>query len=115
MPPPDTGDPVIDLVLALGHQVRRAVNDSLRTGAGLSLPRLKVLRLIADTGPVRPRELALAVSVAPRTMTETVDGLESDGLVCRRVDPTDRRAILLELTPSGRASLDRGLAEATAT
>ncbi|EFC81885.1 MarR family winged helix-turn-helix transcriptional regulator [Parafrankia sp. EUN1f] len=107
MPPPDTGDPVIDLVLAVGHQVRRAVNEALRTGAGLTLARLKVLRLVADRGPVRPRDLAQAVAVAPRTMTETVDGLEADGLVCRRVDPTDRRAILLELTPLGRATLDR--------
>lgn len=113
MPPPDTGDPLIDLVLAVGHQVRRSVNEALRAGAGLTLARLKVLRLVAERGPVRPRDLAAAVAVAPRTMTETVDGLEADGMVCRRADPTDRRAILLELTPTGRTALERGLVDAS--
>lgn len=115
MPPPDTGDALVDLVLAVGHQVRREVNESLRASAGLTLPRLKVLRLVAERDAVRLRDLAEAVSVAPRTMTETVDGLESDGLVRRRVDPTDRRAILLELTPEGRAALSRGLDHAAST
>lgn len=115
MPPPDTGDQLIDLVLAIGHQVRREVNESLRIGAGLTLPRLKVLRLVAEREPVRLRDLAEAVSVAPRTMTETVDGLEADSLVRRRMDPTDRRAILLELTPVGRTRLERGLDQATRT
>ncbi|WP_018504034.1 MarR family winged helix-turn-helix transcriptional regulator [Parafrankia discariae] len=114
MPPPDTGDEVVDLILALGHQVRRGVNESLRAGAGLTLPRLKVLRLVAETGPLRLRDLASAVSVAPRTMTETVDGLEADGLVRRQIDPADRRAILLELTPAGKTTLETGRACASA-
>ena len=38
-------------------------------------------------------------------MTSKVDVAEEDGLVRRLPDPTDRRATLLELTPSGRALL----------
>lgn len=41
-------------------------------------------------------------SVTPRTVTELVDGLERDGLVQRRDDPSDRRAKLVFLTNTGR-------------
>ena len=36
-----------------------------------------------------------------RNVTTIVDGLEREGLLARIPDPTDRRAILLELTPKG--------------
>ncbi|WP_255355809.1 MarR family winged helix-turn-helix transcriptional regulator, partial [Frankia sp. CpI1-P] len=63
----------------------------------------------------RLRDLADAVAVAPRTMTETVDDLESDGLVARRSHPTDRRAVLLALTPAGREALAVGRRRRAAT
>ncbi|WP_235488348.1 MarR family transcriptional regulator [Frankia sp. AvcI1] len=88
--------------------MRHAVDEALRASVGLTLRRFKVLQLLADTGPCRLRDLADAVAVAPRTMTETVDGLESDGLVARRSHPTDRRAVLLALTPAGREALAVG-------
>ncbi|EIV95021.1 MarR family winged helix-turn-helix transcriptional regulator [Frankia sp. QA3] len=108
MPPPDTGDEVVNVLLAAGHQVRIAVDEALRASVGLTLRRFKVLQLLADSEPCRLRDLADAVSVAPRTMTEMVDGLESDGLVVRRSHPTDRRAVLLALTPAGREALAVG-------
>ena len=102
---PDTGDEIVDAVLAVAHQIRRAVNETLVAHAGLTLPRLKVLQLVATAGPLRPRDVADYVHVAPRTVTETVDGLEADGLVARTVHPTDRRAVLLVLTDAGRTRL----------
>jgi DNA-binding MarR family transcriptional regulator len=36
-----------------------------------------------------------------------VDGLEREGLLARRPDPTDRRAILLELTEKGWAHVEQ--------
>ncbi|MCM3883019.1 MarR family winged helix-turn-helix transcriptional regulator [Frankia sp. R82] len=108
MPPPETGDEVVDLVLAAGHRVRVAVDEALRAGVGLTLRRFKILGLLADTGPCRLRDLADAVRVAPRTMTATVDELESAGLIERRAHPHDRRAVLVALTPTGRTTLDEG-------
>ncbi|CAO5248369.1 MarR family winged helix-turn-helix transcriptional regulator [Frankia sp. AgKG'84/4] len=115
MPRPDTGDEVVNLLLAAGHLVRTAVDEALRTSVGLTLRRFKVLQLIADTGPCRLRDLADAVAVAPRTMTETVDGLEADGLVARRSHPTDRRAVLLALTDAGQRALAEGQRRRTET
>lgn len=37
-----------------------------------------------------------------RNITTIVDGLEREGMIVRTPDPTDRRAILLELTPKGQ-------------
>lgn len=108
MPPPDTGDEVVDLVLAAGHRVRTAVDEALRAGVGLTLRRFKILTLLAETGPCRLRDLADAVRVAPRTMTATVDELESAGLIERRAHPHDRRAVLVALTSAGRLTLDEG-------
>ena len=49
--------------------------------------------------------LASSEHVAQPTMTVLVDRLERNGLVDRRPDPTDRRAVLVEITDSGRELL----------
>lgn len=51
---------------------------------------------------VRMNDLAEALGVTARNITTIVDGLEHEDLIARRQDPTDRRAILLELTPKGQ-------------
>jgi DNA-binding MarR family transcriptional regulator len=52
-------------------------------------------------GRVGKGELTKALGVTARNVTTIVDGLEREGLLARTPDPTDRRAILLELTPKG--------------
>jgi DNA-binding MarR family transcriptional regulator len=47
-------------------------------------------------------ELAVAAGVRPTTMTSVLDRLEHRGLISRGSVPGDRRAVLVELTPSGR-------------
>jgi DNA-binding MarR family transcriptional regulator len=41
-------------------------------------------------------------------MTRLVDGLEGDGLVRRRPDPTDARGVLVEPTATGKRILTKG-------
>lgn len=48
-------------------------------------------------------DLAAKLHVAPRTVTDLIDGLERDGFIRRLPDPSDRRASLLELTPQTQA------------
>jgi len=59
----------------------------------------------AERGRVRMGDLAQALGMTARNMTTIVDGLEREGLLARRPHPTDRRAILLELTERGRAHI----------
>jgi DNA-binding MarR family transcriptional regulator len=88
----------------------------------LSVPRARLLAAVGDAehspaGRVRMGDLSSALRVTARNITTIVDALEREGLLARKADPTDRRAILLELTEKGRAhvehihALQRDLAE----
>jgi DNA-binding MarR family transcriptional regulator len=68
---------------------------------GLTTSRTRVLWELKWHGPVRQRELADSLGVAPRTVTGLVDGLVDTGFVTRESHPADRRAILVTLTPHG--------------
>ena len=65
----------------------------------------RALRTLGHHGVLRPGELARHLRIAPRSATEVVDGLEERGLVERRADPADRRAVLVGLTDQGRKVL----------
>ena len=69
--------------------------------SGLTAPRLSALSVVVFAGPMTLRDLAAAEGVKPPTMTRLVDGLEADGLVVRRDDPSDGRAIRIRATPKG--------------
>ncbi len=79
---------------------------SARRG-GLSIDRLKSLRILGLCAPVRAGELAERCSLTPAAVTHFTDGLVAEGLVRREEDPADRRAVLLDLTPKGRRELAR--------
>jgi DNA-binding MarR family transcriptional regulator len=58
-----------------------------------------------DEGAQRLSALAQAFGLDPSTITRQVQALEGSGLVRREVDPTDRRASLLDLSDEGRKVL----------
>jgi DNA-binding MarR family transcriptional regulator len=70
-----------------------------RTGIGPA--RLSALSVLVFAGPMRLTELARIEQVKPPTMTKVVTGLEAAGLVRRRVDAEDARALRLEATARG--------------
>lgn len=53
------------------------------------------------SGPMRSSALSQRIGVTPRAVTSLVDGLVESGYVERRPDPTDRRAMTIELTAAG--------------
>lgn len=57
--------------------------------------------------PMRLSDLAERLHIAPRSATTVVDALEEAGLVERRPDPADRRAVRILLTEAGRAAVER--------
>ncbi|MGH9037284.1 MAG: MarR family winged helix-turn-helix transcriptional regulator [Acidimicrobiia bacterium] len=88
-------------VTRLARQMRQ------QTDTGLSPTMLATLATVESTGPLTLGDLALREQVAPPTITRAVTALEADGLVVRRVDPTDRRVARVEVTPAGRRLLER--------
>lgn len=65
------------------------------------------LTVLLDHGPMRMGELAERESIRMPTATALIDGLTRNGLVERRPDPDDRRAVLVALTEHGTDVLDR--------
>ena len=69
----------------------------------LTLPRRRLLMFLHHEGPLRSSDLAQRLAITPRAVTALVDGLVVTGYAERRPDPTDRRAMFVELTDSGTA------------
>jgi DNA-binding MarR family transcriptional regulator len=74
---------------------------------GLSLTAAATLTTLRRSGPSRLTELAVTEGVSQPSMTALVGRLADQGLVQRRADPADRRAVLIALTPAGADLLDR--------
>jgi DNA-binding MarR family transcriptional regulator len=65
------------------------------------------LLLHVSQQPSRPNELAARLGTDTAGMTRLLDRLQGKGLLARAPHPSDRRAIVVELTPAGRALLPR--------
>jgi DNA-binding MarR family transcriptional regulator len=72
----------------------------------LSGPRMGVLFIVHHHGGIRMGDLAAKLHVAPRTVTDLVDGLERDGFLHRVPDPSDRRASILELSALAKKDVE---------
>lgn len=73
-----------------------------------------VLAALRRRGPdyrLTPTELYRSVLVTSATMTERLDRLEKRKLIQRRPAARDRRSVLVELTPAGRAAFDQAQAD----
>ena len=67
----------------------------------LSFTTLSVLHTLARRSPLRLGELTATEQVTQSAITQVVTRLENDGLVERRPDPRDGRAVLVHITPAG--------------
>jgi DNA-binding MarR family transcriptional regulator len=77
---------------------------------GLTHPQYLVMLALWDAGPRRVRDLADALYLEPATLSPLLKRLESAGLIERRRDPDDDRALAVSLTTAGAALRERALA-----
>jgi len=68
----------------------------------LTASEINALANLADGRERTVSELGAAVGARPTTLTSVLDRLERRGHITRGTRPGDRRAVLIELTPSGR-------------
>ncbi|MFI5050736.1 MAG: MarR family winged helix-turn-helix transcriptional regulator [Gaiellales bacterium] len=95
--------PPIGLQLATTSKlVGRAFNRALGESGG-SVPVWLILSSLKGERWRTQQDLARAVGIEGPTLTRHVDALERDGLVTRRRDTGDRRAVRVELTEAGEA------------
>ena len=88
------------------HLLRGIRKEDTRTGVGPA--RLSALSVLVFAGSMRLTELARIEQVKPPTMTKVIAGLEAAGLVRRRDDAEDARAVKLEATARGTELLHEG-------
>jgi DNA-binding MarR family transcriptional regulator len=84
---------------------RRLLHDA--TGAALSNTDSWLLERVVAVGPLRMSKLAGWMAVDKSTITTEIRRLEKAGLVSRRADPIDRRAVLITATDEGRVAIER--------
>ena len=88
------------------HLLRGVRKEDVQTGIGPA--RLSALSVLVFAGPMRLTDLARIEQVKPPTMTKVVAGLEVAGLVRRRLDADDGRAVKFEATARGTKLLQNG-------
>jgi DNA-binding MarR family transcriptional regulator len=98
---------VADALHSAAIHVLRAVRQE-DEHAGVGPARLSALSVLVFAGPMRLTDLARLEQVRPPTMTKIVAGLERAGLVRRRRDAQDARAVRLEATARGTKLLRQG-------
>ncbi|OBK77181.1 MarR family transcriptional regulator [Mycobacterium sp. 1164985.4] len=85
-------------------------SDTSRNDAGdLTLAQLSILLTLLERGPMRMTDLAAHERVRTPTTTVAIRRLEKLGLVKRSRDPSDLRAVLVDITPEGRAQHQEAL------
>lgn len=91
---------LVETLAAFEHAYARWVEAPLQN-TQLTYARVRLLGVLSRKGAQIMSALSDDLVVSPRNVTVLVDALEATGLVRRRPHPTDRRAILVELTSQG--------------
>src|SRR6478672_9607024 len=88
-------------VLSKLFSVLRRGDANRGTAGDLTLAQLSILLTLLEKGPIRMTDLAAHERVRTPTTTVAIRRLEKLGLVKRSRDPSDLRAVLVDVTPRG--------------
>jgi DNA-binding MarR family transcriptional regulator len=97
------------LLQELAHALSRAERSFTRQlsraleAEGCSVEQWHILMLLSDGRGHPMTEIAEFALVPPPSVTRLIDRMVADGVVHRTADPSDRRRVLVHLTPRGRA------------
>jgi DNA-binding MarR family transcriptional regulator len=101
----------VDAALAAANVMMRvAARSVVEVEDVVTTPQLRVLMLIAASGPQNLGAVAAELGVHPSNATRTCDKLVQAGLIARSDDPVDRRYVQLALTADGSALVRQVLA-----
>jgi DNA-binding MarR family transcriptional regulator len=112
MQPEADADPTMRVLEELGRLIRVLTRISGGPDDELAMTatqRLAMFELVED-GPMRLSDLAARIGSSAPTASRAVDALADAGLVERLPDPSDRRAVQIELTPAGQARVKMRMA-----
>jgi len=101
----DPGERILEELGRLIRQLSR-ISSGPDDGPAMTATQRLALFDLVDSGPLRLNDLAQRMGTSAPTASRAVDALHELGLVERHPDPTDRRAITIELTDDGRRSVE---------
>ncbi|MBI3690704.1 MAG: MarR family transcriptional regulator, partial [Mycolicibacterium aromaticivorans] len=104
--PSEAATELREAMMALARQLRRHRPDN-----GLTLSQLELLGDVSRAGVTTAAEIAGRLQVRVQSLTDSINELESRGLLSRRPDDADRRRQLIELTVDGLELLLRDRAQ----
>lgn len=103
---PNTGATAVPAALAgalrqLAHKLQLLERGQV-SAFGFTSSQSKIMLEVAAGGSVPMHQLAAGLQLDSSTLTRSVDNLVRDGLLQRARDRSDRRVVLVQLTPKGR-------------
>jgi DNA-binding MarR family transcriptional regulator len=96
-------------VLARLITVMRRGDPAAGSRPDLTMAQVSILLTLIDSGPIRMTELAARERVRTPTTTVAIRRLEKLSLVRRSRDPSDMRAVLVEVTAEGLVQYEDAL------
>ena len=102
--------------LMRAHQLVLAEVDAIVKPYGLTFARYEALVLLtfSQAGALPLSKIGERLQVHPTSVTNIIDRLTRAGLVLRKPNPADGRGILAEITPQGRAVVEKATTDLTA-
>jgi DNA-binding MarR family transcriptional regulator len=95
-------DRIVETLIFLYTESRRLTKDEARRH-DLTGPQLTVIKLLAGIGDLSLTELSENMQTRNSTVTGIIDRMEAAGLVKRIRSESDRRVVMIRLTPQGRS------------
>src|SRR3954452_2235972 len=90
----------------MGAERRLRARDQKCGPGELTQGQIRALFTIDVKGEATAGELAKAAELSPASVSTMLDHLERDGIIERRRSETDRRVVVVSLTPKGRGLLE---------
>jgi DNA-binding MarR family transcriptional regulator len=103
-----TADQCAQVLLESIPEIMQVIRAEVRRqrGSELSVPQLRVLAFLGRNPGATLSAVADYVGLTLSSMSLQITSLVARNLVARTESPTDRRCIILTLTPAGQAQLD---------
>jgi len=99
---------VIGRISRLSREIERRL-EPVYAASGLEPGWYDVLATLRRAGPpyrLRPTDFTATLMLTSSGTTKRLDRLEAAGYITREPDPSDRRGVLITLTPQGRSLVD---------
>lgn len=93
-----------ELVHSISKKIQSEIQERLST-LGITNTQYFILSFVDRTTDCRVSDLAKMWDVKPSAITPIIDKLIAQNLVSRTQDPSDRRAVIVELTDQGQEIL----------